>query len=73
MTHEEMKKAAWVSVLNDNDTYTGLDGCWIALTSPEIVTALDDDDMPVEDVPQPHYGLQALLEWAIDHGYFDDC
>ena len=73
MTHEEMKKAAWVSVLNDDRHIHRVEWMRIALTSPEIVTALDDDDMPVEDVPQPHYGLQALLEWAIDHGYFDDC
>jgi hypothetical protein len=70
MTRDEMKKEAWVVVLNDNDTYTGLTGCWIAMTDQDQVEALDEG-ADVEDVPGPHYDLQALLEWAIDGGYFD--
>jgi hypothetical protein len=29
------------------------------------------DGAAVEDVPTQHHDLQALLEWATDHGYFD--
>jgi hypothetical protein len=69
MTKEEMKKGPWVAVLNDNDTYTGLTGCWIAMTDQDQVKALDEG-AGVEDVSGPHYDMQALLELAIDRGYF---
>jgi hypothetical protein len=70
---EALKRSAWVSVLNDNDTYTGLDGCWIALTSEEKVTALDDDSLSVDDLPQERrFSLNDLLMLAIDAGIFDD-
>ncbi len=70
-THDEMKKGAWVCVLNDNSTFTGLDGCWIAMTDQEQVEALDEGE-DVEDVCHgPRYDMQKLLEWAIDHGAFD--
>jgi cell wall assembly regulator SMI1 len=61
MTREEMKKGPWVAVLNDNDTYTGLTGCWIAMTDQDQVKALDEG-AGVEDVSGPHYDMQALLE-----------
>ena len=70
MTRDELKRAAWVCVLNDNDTYTGLDGCWFAVTPDDCVADLDDG-ASVEDVPLPHHSLQALFKFAIDHGYFD--
>jgi hypothetical protein len=71
MTRDEMKLEAWVCVLNDNETFTGLDGCWIAMTPADCVADLDDGGA-AEDVPQPHYSLKSLLEFAIDQGYFDE-
>jgi hypothetical protein len=70
MTRDEMKRSAWVMVLNDGDTYTGLDGCWFAMTSDSEVDALNAGE-DVTDLPGPHYSMQRLLEWAIAHGYFD--
>jgi hypothetical protein len=70
MTHDEMKREAWVTVLNDDTTYTGLDGCWIAMTDQDQVKALDAGE-DVEEVCHERYDMQALLEWAIDKGYFD--
>jgi hypothetical protein len=47
MTREEMKKGAWIAVLADNDTFTGIDGCWFAYTSVDQVDLLlDSDKMP---------------------------
>ena len=71
MTNEEMKKGAWICVLNDGETYTGLDGCWFASTPQDELELLDEGEHEAKDVPGPHYSLQALLWWAIDHGYFD--
>jgi hypothetical protein len=73
MTRDEMKQAAWVMVLNGDDTWTGLDGCWFALTTSAEVEALDEDDMEINDLPPEtiRYSMVQLLEWAIDHGYFD--
>jgi hypothetical protein len=70
-TNEDLKTAAWVSVLNDDDTFTGLDGCWIAPTLPEVVEALNEGEYEVNEAPVTRYSLQDLLDWAIDHGYFD--
>lgn len=71
MTHDELRKAAWVCVLNDSNDYTGLDGCWIALTTPGQVESLDDGELDVSAL-RPQFGLQSLLEFAIDAGYFDN-
>jgi hypothetical protein len=69
---DELRKIAWVCVLSDGSTYTGLDGCWIARTTPEQVKRLDAGD-PVNDLPEyQRYSLQTVLEWAIDHGGFDE-
>jgi len=71
MTNDELKKSAWVCVLNDDDTYAGLDGCWIALTDEAQVEKLDEGEH-VSEVPGPHFSLQLLLEWAISNGYFEN-
>jgi hypothetical protein len=70
MTREEMKKAAYIMVLGDDDTFTGLDGCWFAYTSPDQVAELDEDG-DLDAIEIKPCDMQELLEWAIDHGYFD--
>ena len=70
---EALKKSSWVTVLNDGDTYTGLDGCHIALTSDEQVEGLDADKFSVDDLPAwQRFSLNELLMLAIDLGIFDD-
>jgi hypothetical protein len=64
------RETAWVSVLNDNETYTGLDGCWIAPTPPDVVEKLNEGD-EVDDIPLSRFDLEDLIQWAIDNGYFD--
>jgi hypothetical protein len=71
-TRDEMKRSSWVMVLNDDDTFTGLDGCWFAATPPSIVRQLDEGQIAVREVPGRHFEMQPLLEWAIDQGYFDN-
>jgi hypothetical protein len=71
MTKDELKKTAWVNVLNDDDTFTGLDGCWIAPTPPEVVEGLNNGEYEVDEAPLTRYSLGDLLDWAIDHGYFN--
>ena len=64
---EALKKSGWVTVLNDGDTYTGLDGCHIALTSDEQVEGLDADKFSVDDLPAwQRFSLNELLMLAID-------
>ena len=41
------------------------------MTDQDQVRALDEGS-DVQDVPGRHYDMQALLEWAIDGGYFDE-
>jgi hypothetical protein len=73
MTRDDLKREAWIVVLNDNHLFTGLTGCWIALTDQDQVKALDEGahfyDVIEDD---QNWDMQNLLEWAIDHGYFDD-
>lgn len=71
MTRDELKKSPWVMVLTDGDTYSGLDGCTLVPTTPEQVEALDAGES-VNDVVPRRASMQALIEWAIDQGYFDD-
>lgn len=70
MTRDELKNSAWVMVLADGDTYSGLDGCTLVPTTPDQVEALDAGESVDEVVPQ-RASMQALIEWAIDQGYFD--
>ena len=70
MTDAKLKDSTWVCVLNNNETYSEPDGCWIAPTPPDVVQLLDQGDEPDEHCPDK-WSLQALLEWAIDQGYFD--
>ena len=71
ITKDELKKSAWLSVLNDDDTFTGFDGCWIAPTRPEVVEGLNNGEYNVGDAPLTRHSLRDLLEWAIDRGYFE--
>jgi hypothetical protein len=66
-----LKQSAWVTVLNDDDTFTGLDGSWIAPANGEQGQALDDGEFALSDLPV-RFGLHDLLVWAIDNGCFDD-
>jgi hypothetical protein len=68
---DRLKREAWLMVLGGGD-YTGLDGCWFALTTQQEVQKLDNGEISAGEVSKPHYSMQALLEWAIDHGYFDE-
>lgn len=70
---EALKKTAWVTVLNDNDTFTGLDGCWVAPTNAKQVEALDAEEIEVDDLPEERrFSLNDLLMRAINSGMFDD-
>jgi hypothetical protein len=67
----QLRAADWITVLNDDETYTSLEGCWIAVTTPEVSQKLDDGDDP-NDIPElVRWDLDALVQCAIDHGYFD--
>jgi hypothetical protein len=68
---EQMKNSAWICVLNDNDTWTGLDGSWIAITEEGQQEALYNDER-VCDLDLTKYSLRTLIDWAIDAGYFDE-
>lgn len=65
-----LRATSWVSVLDDDETYTGLGGCWIAPTPPDVIEALDEGD-GVDDMQLSRFDLSDLVEWAIDRGYFD--
>jgi hypothetical protein len=69
MTRQQMLESAWICVLDDGETYTGLDGCWIAMTTDQ--EAKDLDDGGSADDLQDRFSLQALLEFAVSQGYFD--
>jgi hypothetical protein len=69
-TRDELQESAWVVVLNDNDTYTGMDGRWIAMTDQDQVTALHEGES-INDVCPVRYDMQKILTFAIEHGYFD--
>jgi hypothetical protein len=60
MTKDELKETAWVNVLNDDDTFTSLDGCWIAPTPPEVVEGLDNGEYDVDEAPLTRYSLGDL-------------
>jgi hypothetical protein len=68
---KRLHNTAWVCVLTDDQTYTGLDGCWIMPTTQEQVEQLNDDE-PVAGLDSPQFTLQKLLDWAIDAGFFDN-
>jgi hypothetical protein len=55
MTHDEMKRSAWVMVIADSSTFTGLGGCWFAMTTDEEVEGLDSGDQLLSDLTSPHY------------------
>jgi hypothetical protein len=65
-----LKDTLWICVLNDDSTYTGLSGCWIAPTPDEDIEALDDGAEP-GDLKMYRYSIEHLLNWPIDHGYIE--
>jgi hypothetical protein len=69
MNRDELKTSAWIVVLSDDDTYTGLDGCWIATTTPDQVKEGNESGEIPEGLKR--IPMQDLLIWAIDNGYFD--
>jgi hypothetical protein len=69
---KRLHNTAWVCVLNDDQIYTGLDGCWIMPTTKEQVKQLDEDGEPVARLDSPQFTLQKLLDWTIDAGFFDN-
>jgi hypothetical protein len=67
----ELKQSEWVAVLNDDETYSGLDGAWIALSPSG--DADRDTDVAVRQIPEDaRTDLSGLVMWAINHGYFDE-
>lgn len=68
MDNAELKNSQWIVVLNDDDSFTGLDGCWIA---PVADDALVLHGGAAHTVPaETRWDLRGLLDFAIDHGYF---
>jgi hypothetical protein len=66
-----MDEDNWVSVLNDDETFTSLSGCWIAKITAAETVQLDEGDEPDNVVPEVRRcDLAALVEWAIERGYF---
>jgi hypothetical protein len=61
----QLRDAHWITVLNDNETFGGLDGCWIA-TVPE-----DAEFEEVDELDLTRFSVRELLDWAIDHGFFE--
>jgi hypothetical protein len=71
VTRTELHEIDWIAVLNDDETYTGLVGCWIATTTPSIVEELNEGAGP-NQLELVRFNLDHLVQWAIDKGYFDD-
>jgi hypothetical protein len=71
VTRTELHEIDWIAVLNDDETYTGLVGCWIATTTPSIVEELNEGADP-NQLELVRFNLDHLVQWAIDKGYFDD-
>jgi hypothetical protein len=68
----EMKKLKWIIVIARDTWVADLGGSWIAVFDEETEEALDIcSDKPGRNVVTPRYDLRQLLEWAIDHGYFE--
>jgi hypothetical protein len=69
---DELKQASWIVVLNDDETFTGLGGSHFAMLTAEQKQELDDGAEPHQLDGLAWYELKELLDWAIDHGYFDE-
>ena len=69
MTRYELKESSWIVVLNDGHTFAGLDGCWVGMTTPEQVQESDESGEIPDGIKE--VTIRALLEWAIDRGFFD--
>jgi hypothetical protein len=69
--HDELKQGSWIVVLNDDETYTGLGGSRFAMLTAEQQQELNNGAEPNQLDGLECYELKGLLDWAIDHGYFD--
>jgi hypothetical protein len=68
---DRLKKANWITILNDDETYTSLGGCHIAIPTAAQLEELDEGSDPNDLEGLESYDLRALLDWAISNGYFD--
>jgi hypothetical protein len=65
----ELRQREWVVVLNDDETYSGLRGSWIAFSPPDTD---DDHDEAVKEISQDsRLDLWEIIKFAIKHGYMD--
>jgi hypothetical protein len=53
-----------ICVLNDDETYTALAGCWIALVTPSIASELEHDQDPDDAVRETH-SATVSRRWSI--------
>ncbi len=77
MTNEEwrtdLKKSEWICVLNDDETYTGLNGSWIAPIPDDLTEQREDiENGYAPKVVPVYFDMRKMLEFAINHGYFDE-
>jgi len=69
---DRLRQADWITILSDDETYTSLGGCHIAIPTPEQGEELDAGADPNDLDDLERYDLRALLDWAINNGYFDN-
>ena len=69
---DRLKQANWITILSDDETYTSLDGCHIAIPTTEQIEELDAGADPHHLDNLERYDLKALVDWAVSSGYFDE-
>jgi hypothetical protein len=67
---DRLKQANWITILSDDETYTSLDGCHIAIPTSEHLQELDAGVDPNDLDNLERYDLRSLLDWAISTGYY---
>ena len=69
---DRLKQADWITILSDDETYTSLGGCHIAIPTTDQMEELDAGADPKHLDDLEVYDLKELVDWAITNGYFDE-
>ena len=68
---EVLKKSLWINVFGDDETWSSCQG-WISPATNQVVAIIEEQDNIVNYAPLFRFKLEDLIDFAIDHGYFDD-
>jgi hypothetical protein len=68
---DQLKEANWITILNDDETFTSLGGSHVAILTAEQQQELKEGTELNDLDNLQRYDLKELVNWAIDHGYFD--